>query len=499
MRPTLHVIILVIVLLLPGVAATQGRYVLVDWEIPGTSAELLADIELLQRVGARGVLVHALQEPTLLQDMLSRGLQIWVRSGNRFHKSNQHPFSEEQLQQFTDPLYFYRNAGIPVSGYIAQEFPRFDEDYPELMAPIFEELRSVSTRPIYLLLSEPQWTQAASSIQQVLPAQNLILALDDNTEIRSYPGIAAYYYAVSPKIDGAAMHLRTLFLQTPAQTTVVVNIAQLRHWQHSQPEALQVIQSFSSDAQAVIALQSFRTNTPTDVLPAVLLLLLWGVFLTFYMLSGGYHRSLIRYFTTHNFYINDLMMRRIKPGNEIFISLLIPLLSAGVLSILFFSYAINPIAAEFLANQSTMIEIAANNGAFPQFLFGVGVFTLTIIPGLLWFMITTVTHVQPVQLLQMYLLPLQLLLAFTSLAIIALLNGLGAGATLLLINLAGLTVFLAPLFTAIDVYAYMQLAKSRFLWRGAISFHLMAAGLMVWWMLSNEVLATVGMFLHLMP
>jgi hypothetical protein len=270
-------------------------------------------------------------------------------------------------------------------------------------------------------------------------------------------------------------------------------------WQGVNPEALQILAAFSRDPNAVIALSTAPPTGQNDQLQTILLLLLWGTFLVFFMLSGGYHRSLIRYFTTHNFYINDIMMRRIKPGNEILISLILSLMSAGVLMVLFFQYSLDSTTIEFLNTILPFVYIISSGGIITQFLSGSLLIFALITPGLLWLSITAGGTLHQSQILQIYLLPLQLSILFASAALLSVMNGVNPGFISGMLILTLLTLLMMVALCAIDFIPYMQTARSRFIWRGPVTYYTILLVGLTWVTLTTDSLPIISMFFQLVP
>lgn len=221
------------------------------------------------------------------------------------------------------------------------------------------------------------------------------------------------------------------------------------------PLLAEVIQEYASNPDAIFPNPRPEEDGLEANLLILILLALWGTFIVHYVFVPPYQKSLNRYFLHHNFFVGDIIYRRLRIGFPNFIVLLQQGALAGIfLSGLLYLH-LTELGREALTNN--LIFLAGLPGPVPVFFLAMG--GVIVLNSLFIFWIYIVhRHLQSINQIAVILLwPQHLNLIIISALIALLAAGISGMAITILIVLYLATLFGTFLLAAFDASRFIYI------------------------------------------
>lgn len=420
----------------------------------------------LKETGIQFLLVDGIIPRSDLIQILDFNFELWVRSDAKFLRRHDITANHEELsQQITDPVYYYRNASVPVQKYLIASYPRNSATVLEFLYEQQRIIHQLTPIPSTILSTPGSMPALQHANLDVIPAIDELHELNDFLSNRTV-------YVLPPTFDNSPCHSLREAMEIAHSNGIQLIFPGdylLSLWE-SNPCIPSVILEYSTASQPVIALAPESAQVYTINATTIMMLVAWALFFLLFYSSGAYHRSVIRYIFTHNFFINDVMMRRIKPRNELLIGMLMLLLFGGLLATVIFRSFTSSLTSEMLQSYGGIWAALDTGDPVLLFLTGGGLTLSMLIVGLLWLSVASLGSHSIGQLMQLLIVPLQIVVPVASVLAILLLNGV-YGAVYLYTGLAVLGFLLfVPLIASIDMIPFMNLTKRRFIIAGPIGY-----------------------------
>lgn len=244
------------------------------------------------------------------------------------------------------------------------------------------------------------------------------------------------------------------------------------------PHFNEILKSLSAKSELVFPLPNENIPTTDNLtLPLILLLLLWGTVALHYNTSPLYRKSLFRYFTAHNFFIDDIFKRLIRSPVPAIIIILqnALLLSISVYGV--FSILLTRLGQQAFFHHFPELLVA---GKSPLSIF-VGTFLLVLLLSLLaiiWLYLSHGKIKSFTQIATVFAWPLQLNFLLCT-GVMILFSASGSKNATLLTTLAMLLFMLSYIFATLDISRFVK-SKTKYLFKTVVPYSIIITGLFVW-------------------
>lgn len=278
--------------------------------------------------------------------------------------------------------------------------------------------------------------------------------------------------------------------------TVLVNSDWLFDMLDKYPEFAGTIELYNSEAEFIFPVPSEQIKRGTKhSLIVLLLIMIWGLFAVNYHLSPVYRKSLVRYFSSHVFFVEDVMNRHIRSMGPSIIVLIQNVLLSGICIYSLGSVLFSTLGYEALFYHYPYL-LLFGNPSLSLFLTGFIFALILTLVCVIWLRISNKSVTQTRQVLNLYAMPLQI-----NFIIVTVMTALVTTA-----NRPGVLVFLGLLFALTHFSAFITAAldTSRYLKKHKYLFYTLSIGLycILWigagvWLLTGKFPKVIQLALSL--
>lgn len=484
--------ILFLFILLPGILNSQGIKIGIDWLIPSSSSSFSEQLSLFEEAGISIIQIEGIIPPDQVQRLQSSGFQIWLSSGVKFTRKFDFRNIQALENAVTDPLYFYRSNGLKIYRYTLIEQPQVFPGIGDSLTILINAVENIYDGKLDILTHSDFDLEHDSNIR----ITNIFHELPTKDELK----LNSYIYFNSSALKGRpSTILRELWSDPAFQNHIFLFSSEdFYHFANSDEDFIRLLSEYSKDLNAVVALQlpeeDARGGTTTE---AILLLIALMIFVTIFLSNAGYHRSITRFTTTHNFYVNDVMMRRVRAGGDVLFSWIMTFLFGGILFYVTVNATSDLGTTQMLSIHYPFFYAVVSSGTIPQLILSSVVIIVLQLITFIWICLATRLKFQPSQILQLYLIPQQIIVLFTIVALLIFLND-GSAGFLVIFTILGLsTIFLSFHIIAFDLVKYSQKNKLFFLVSGPILYTIVLLIILTWLYQSTPFIDTIKLYLQI--
>lgn len=435
-----------LIIIAPLFVNAQGIKIGVDWEIPDDRQIAVEELRKFERLGVKIIQIEGIVEKSIIDEIKSRGFELWVSSGLKFtrrgDKTEQHAFEDT----LTDPLYYYRSMSVTFPRYTLLEHPQIYDEFPDRLDAVLEVVMNLFQGDVDILTHSFFPVPRLSSLQ-------LGIVLHQRDEIDNIPTNPAYVYLSQNFFGSHPEHqLRDLWQNDQlSRYTFMLSSATIFNILDANQHVETVISSFSRDKKSVVALPPLRLEESNNAVITILILIFTTLFIAIFATNANYQRSILRFMTTHNFYVNDVMMKRTRFTGAVPLSWLLIIVFGSLMMWLTSSSTLNASSLEMLRlHHPIVMDLTRNSIAGFALLFVAIIVTIQVI-SIIWIQITCWNRVSTSQILQLYLVPQQLIIPLVIFASLIYLNSDRADVILVLSLLTIAIVLISMPLVAMDI------------------------------------------------
>ncbi len=450
---TIFRLLVLLILLFPAQLLSQGVQFGVDWKIPESINEQENQLKQYKELGIQVIQIEGVIDQTTISAIQSLGFELWISSGIKFLRSADYPIQQTLLDHLTDPLYYYRNNSITFDRYTLFEHPLKTGRFRSELSHYLQEVQEIYSGKIDILTTEldPDFDNSSIAFGHTIDTldstfvQNLLVETID------------YFYVNNSSFSvNSARDLRDLLSIGEFKDKIWLFESDISETLESNPDLAKVIRGFSTNKNAVVALEPEIAEEDTLVVITITILILITLFIAIFTTNASYQRSIIRYLVTHNFFINDVMMKRTRLTGAVPLALLLSLLFSLLLIWITYDRMFNNVTTEMLLYHHPYIGNIISRGTISVISFSTLGLVLFQLISFLWVSAATFGKSSLAQVAQILLIPHQLIIPLT---IIASLFYLNSSSPLILIASFGIFVIILLMsipLTFIDILGQSQ-------------------------------------------
>ena len=481
--------LLLLLLFLPNLSLAQGIKVGVDWNIPSNPAEISSDLKLFKENGISFIQIEGVVDASIIQQIADYNFKLWVSSGLKFTRKSD-KFNQDQFQDLiTDPLYYYRSSPIAIDRYTLLENPQLYEGFSEKLLAVIPEVRSLFSGPIDIkssILFDTHHFSELSYGKIMIDRQNDVTNAD-------------YIYLTSNVLrDNPAYLLRELWQQPNIQSVpFLIDSEELKHLLKTDTNFKLVLNRFSRNENSVVALPTVVFEVTNNAVITIIILICISLFVAIFTTNASYQRSIIRYMITHNFYVSDVMMKRVRISGAIPIAWFMTLTFGSVLTWITYATVFNPISLEMLKYHHPIVSSILASGTFSILLLGIISLALVQITSFFWLVLISLRKVGASQILQLFVVPQQLIVPITIIASLFYLNSSSPKIIGIFFLMFVFLVILTFLIMSIDMLKNFTGKKTSFVFFGPILYLVVWISLGYWIMSKSPIGDTIKLIIQM--
>ncbi len=469
----------------------QGITFGIDWTPPTSQQDINKELDIYKNTGFSIIQIEGIQDDAIIDAIKERGFQLWVSSGVKFVRNYDLKKSTESIAtRITDPLYYYRSKGIHIDRYTAFENPQFSDEFFTLWSEIGVQIPRIYSGLVDIKLSAS--VDLSENNLSNLALNVLEWPLSSNRLSFNPP-----LFLSEPILNENSARTLRLIINDVAHLTapLIISSNYFATLVEKDPNIITVIRTYSQDSKNIVALPSNDQSSKSSSNLVFALLLAWTILFIIIKSSGSYFRSVSRYFLTHNFYIDDVMMRRTKLGAETALSIFISIVFATLILSAYKVIALNGIIEDIISfHYPISWELFTTNSAI-AFLTIVGGIVCIQLIGLIWLFISTFGTVRFSHILQIYFIPQQLIVVATTIFILFHFNNFLSPFWLNTLPIACfLIVVLSPIFASFDIDEYIGSGRIRFWIFGPTLYLTTLLAITYWLYRGTAIFDTIALF-----
>jgi hypothetical protein len=484
--------ILFFLILLPGIIYSQGIKIGIDWDTPNNAVSFTEQLNIFKESGISIIQIEGILPQNQIQSLKQSNIEIWVSSGLKFTRRFDFINTNQLLNTVTDPIYYYQSNNLELLRYTLIEQPQIFPGINDSMRTLVQAVRSIYSGPLDIL------THTQIELDQLLNVE-IINTTRDILSIDTSLDTPYIYFSAAALKDKPSVILRELWSNPEFQNlTYLFHSEDFFDFIRIDDDFLKLVSEYTLDVNAVVALQipeiDVRRGTTTE---AILLLIGLIIFVSIYLSNAGYQRSVTRFTTTHNFYVNDVMMRRIRAGGDVLFAWIMTFLFGGILFHVTMNATANIGTSQMLNTHYPFIYAIVSSGTIPQLILSSVFIILIQLVTFIWITLATKLRFQPSQILQLYLIPQQIIIIFTLVALLIFLNN-GSAVYLVIFTILGFSmIFLSFHIISFDLIKYSQKNKLFFLLTGPVLYTIVLIILFSWLYQSTPFIDTILLYLQI--
>ncbi len=330
-QTSLYVFILLTLILITGQAQAQQHFG-VNYHPRESVEDLHDDLSVLSGMGVERVMIEADFPEDQLSILAEYNFQITIRSSSQFPTRHRLLYMPDDLDEAVDNI---RDRFIEEVAFdqvvLFRHGAMEDRQFRNNVEPYIHELSNADGQQLTFIAAYPP----PDDMLQIIPefilevsSSGMLGKLDNPTQKQGFSGI--YYRPDNEKFDLRDFQNIMDEMEDARLTPVffdwewfVLNVT-------DDPFIAEVIEAYATDPDAAFPNPGEETEPLAANTLILILLILWGSVIVHYVFVPPYQKSLIRFFTTHSFFVGDIIYRRIRIGFPNLIVLLQQGLLAGI-------------------------------------------------------------------------------------------------------------------------------------------------------------------------
>lgn len=294
--------------------------------------DLHDDLAVLSGMGVERVMIDADFPQEQLSILAEYDFQITVHSSSQFPTRHRLLYIPEDLDQAIDNIQNRFVQEIAFDQLVLFRHGAMEDDqFRNNIEPYIHELPDANEQQLTFIAAYPP----PDDMLRIIPGFILEVSsskkleeVDDPTEKQGFSGI--YYRPGHEEFDLRDFQNIMDEMENHRQTPVffdwewfVLNVTE-------DPFIAEVIEAYATDPDATFPNPGEETEPIQANTLILILLVVWGSVIVHYVFVPPYQKSLIRFFTTHSFFVGDIIYRRIRIGFPNLLVLLQQGLLAGI-------------------------------------------------------------------------------------------------------------------------------------------------------------------------
>lgn len=491
---TIFRLLVLLILFVPLNVLSQGVQFGVDWVIPENLTEQDLQLKKFNEYGIRVIQIEGVVDQSTIERIQSNGFNLWISSGIKFLRPSDYPVEQNLLDRLTDPLYYYRNNSINFDRYTLFEHPLKTDSFELMLPQLIGEVQSIYSGNVDLLTSDvqPEFTGLGIGFGHTIATLDTSYISSLVLEEIDYLHILNSSFSAN-----AARQFRDLMANNELKEKTLLFESDIITTLESNPDFAKVIKGYAASKSAVITLGPEIADEDSLVFVTIVILILITLFVAIFSTNASYQRSIIRYLVTHNFFINDVMMKRTRLTGAVPLSWLLSLFFGALLIWISVDRIFNDVTIEMLQYHHPYVGSILAGGVVSIITFGLFSLFLIQVVSFVWVAAATFGKSTLSQISQLFLIPYQLVIPLTIIASLFYLNSNSPVIFMYSIWIFVFILLISVPLTSIDILGQSQGKKGINWLLGPVLFTLVLIGVIVYITQYTSIPETIQLILAL--
>lgn len=302
------------------------------WNVPRNESDALKDLDEFRELGAKNLLIQQKISNELRDTLAKSPFNLYISIPINYPTAKDFSrYASEYYQEYRDYIHYYDSLstvkayGLFQNGDITSR--KFNLNLKILNAKVHE----ITKKPVFFIQSSQSEmekdTTDLSVVSIIIPQPNT-----DTIGIQFTDRTAGIYFKPVSSGYFNSEQLYELLTKTRRNKTVplFLNSEWVKSVTKSHPEMVQVFKDYTHGLPVLISTRPSRHFDVSESILVLFLLILWVTIAVHYSFEPNYRKSVIRFFTTHHFFVDDVMERLTRLSNSNLIVFAIQVFIGGV-------------------------------------------------------------------------------------------------------------------------------------------------------------------------
>ncbi len=472
-------------LLLPAAIQAQQRVTGVDWNVPKEQSKAVAQLHHFSDAGISYLQIDQKLEPSIWDTIDKLGFTVFGKLPIRFPMAQAFAkngtVSGHKIQALIKQYEAHSSVqAIGVFAYGAKNDPAFQQAVQAFIK------QSHLSKPIYYIAASPEPALTDTLFDfKILRLRNPV----DVTALRRlnsggnhYKRIGAYVYhpgQYEKQNLTPVKHLLQATVQTP-QRPVFFPSSWLKNILPQYPDFTRTLSLYaaSSHLTSPIPKRGGKNRSTANII-TIALLIMWMLLALTYHFNPLYSKSFIRYYTSHKFYVNDVMEYHHHTGLANISILIQHALAGGIVFYCILQTAFSELGRQALYHYYPILAISGTGSAASFFWILAAILVIECV-CIFWLWLASFRVSRPGQIIDLYSWPLQLSVFIATVISGIFLSG-GSSLPIYILGAAFFLIFIVSYVAASkDIVQYLHSKQLLFFAGTAVLYVILLAALGEW-------------------
>lgn len=304
--------------MMAGISSSYAQRSLgVSWEVPKNPTKALQQLNQFNKAGISFLEIQSPVDDTVRASIKQIGFTVYGNLDIRYPLSNTFAKSDSvlvnKIQHQTSLL--LKNSSTAALGLFSYG-PASRQNFQKAIHPFIKQIKKADSLSVYGHLSFWQPVPKSDNGADFYIRDLTITKRNfKDFSIAPDPNIHAYRYRPASLIAYSLAAFKKVVTESTAQPSkpLFVNGSWLLSMLDRYSQLKPALQTLSKQNRVILPLPDKPSpSTGNPVIPIILLLVIWGSWGLHYNISPVYRKSLLRYFTAHTFFVNDVIKRHFR-------------------------------------------------------------------------------------------------------------------------------------------------------------------------------------------
>lgn len=302
----------------PFHAANAQNELGVVWNVPQSNSTALKELNEFKKLGVRYLIIHTVVSNQLRDSLVKSDFHIYINVPIVFPTTRDlSRYASHYYQEYRDYIHYYDSLSNVRAFGLFENGDITNSNFRNEMNLLADKIHEITKKPIYYIQSSDPVIAGDTTfnfhISIVVPDHNsskLTLSLPPkNGGIYFRPADPGYFNS---------QQILDLLTQTQKFKTgpLFFDGEWINHVRKSHPEMAQIFTDYVQGLPILLSSKPSRHFNVSQSILVIFLLILWGAMAVHYAFEPNYRKSLVRFFTTHSFFVDDVMQHLTRLSNS---------------------------------------------------------------------------------------------------------------------------------------------------------------------------------------
>lgn len=291
------------------------------WNVPHSNSTALRELHEFRKLGVGYLIINKLIPKQISDTLADSNFRVFVSTPIIFPTSRDITrYAAQYYQVYRDYIHYYNSLSTFSAFGLFENGDITDKRFRDEMNILAEKIHEITQKPIYYIQTANSAIKNDTTfdfcIQIIVPDNN-----SSNLTLGTFKESRGIYFKTKDSNYFNSQQILYLLTQTRLHKTspLFFNGNWLTNVLKSHPEMARVLTDYVRGLPVLLSTRPTRHFNVSKSILVIFLLIMWGLMAVHYAFEPNYRKSLVRFFTTHKFFVDDVMehLSRLSNSNRI--------------------------------------------------------------------------------------------------------------------------------------------------------------------------------------